>query len=334
MEVLILSHHDVRQLLPMKECIAVVAEAFKTLAAGDAVQPLRWPLWLPDRSGVLGMMPGYLGGDIGMLGIKTVSVMPGNHGTEYDSHQGTVMLFEKEHGVLKAIVDATEITGIRTAAATGVATDLLARPDAGDLAILGSGVQARTHLTAMLAVRDIRRIRVWSPNQERLAAFVAWAEREHGVTVETPSDVKTAVAGADLICTTTGAPTPILAGEWLSPGVHINAVGSSVKHTRELDTDAVVRSSLFVDRRESTVNEAGDFLFPKQEGAIDDDHILAEIGDLLTGAHPGRTSPDEITLFKSLGLAIEDIAAAFHVYERGKAEGVGTWVEIGAKRQP
>ena len=334
MEVLILSHRDVRQLLPMEECIAVVAEALKTLAAGDAVQPLRWPLWLPDRSGLLGMMPGYLGGDIGMMGIKTVSVMPGNHGTEYDSHQGTVMLFEKEHGILKAIVDATEITGIRTAAATGVATDLLARPDAGDLAILGSGVQARTHLTAMLAVRDIRRVRVWSPNEARLAAFVAWAKREHGIKVETMPDAQRAVAGADLICTTTGAPSPILAGAWLNPGVHVNAVGSSVKHTRELDTEAVVRASLFVDRRESTVNEAGDFLFPKQEGAIGDDHIRAEIGEILTGAQPGRTGPEEITLFKSLGLAVEDIAAAFHVYERGQAEGIGTWVEIGAKRQP
>ena len=333
MEVLILNHHDVRHLLPMAECIAVMADAFRTLDSGDAVQPLRWPLWLPDRSGLLGMMPGYLGGDVGMMGIKTVSVMPGNHGTEYDSHQGTVMLFEKKHGILKAIVDATEITGIRTAAASGVATNLLAQKDAGDLAMLGTGVQARSHLAAMKSVRDLRRVRVFGRDQGRLDSYIAWAKATHNLDVEPMPDVKSCVAGADLICTTTSAATPILMGDWLAPGVHINAAGSSVKHARELDTEAIVRCSLFVDRRESTLNEAGDFLFPKQEGAVADDHILAEIGELLTGKHPGRTSPQEMTLFKSLGLAIEDVAAAHHVFERGRAEGVGTWVEIGAKKQ-
>lgn len=332
MEVLVINHREVRELLPVADCIAVLEQAFVTLAQGDAVQPLRWPLWLPDRSGLLGMMPGYVGDDIGMMGIKTVSVMPGNHGTEYDSHQGTVMLFEKEHGVLRAIVDASEITAIRTAAASGVATKLLARPDASDLAIVGSGVQARSHLQAMLAVRTIDRVRVYSPNPERRQAYAAWAKHELGVDVEVMPDVESAVRNAEIICTTTSAREPVLLGEWLALGTHINAVGSSVPHARELDTAAVVRSRLYVDWRESTVNESGDYLFPLQEGAIDESHIAGELGEVLLGQVEGRQSPDEITLFKSLGLAIEDIAATHAVYTRAVAQNVGQFVEIGRKR--
>ena len=332
MNVSILNHHDVRALLPMDECISAMENVFVTLAGGDVLQPLRWPMFLPDRSGLLGMMPGYIGGEIGMMGIKTVSVMPGNHGTEYDSHQGTIMLFEKEHGVLKAIVDATEITKIRTAAASGVATKLLARQDAADLAILGSGVQARAHLTAMLAVRHIKRVRIYSPNRDRLEAYAAWALRAHQIEVELTADGQKAVENADIICTTTSSATPVLFGEWIAPGTHINAVGSSVKSARELDTAAVVNANLYVDWRESTINEAGDFLFPKAEGAIAEDHILGELGELLTGAVSGRTSENEITLFKSLGLAVEDIAAAYHVYQKALAQGAGTALEIGAKK--
>ncbi|MEM9776715.1 MAG: ornithine cyclodeaminase family protein [Chloroflexota bacterium] len=332
MDVLILNHREVRQLLPMHECIAALEQVFVTLANGDALQPLRWPMFLPDRSGLLGMMPGYVGGDINMMGIKTVSVMPGNHGTEYDSHQGTIMLFEKTHGVLKAIVDATEVTSIRTAAASGVATKLLARDDACNLAIIGSGVQARSHLTAMLAVRNIKRVRAFSPNQTRLEAFSAWGRRTHQVEVELTDDTRSAVDQADIICTTTSASTPILLGDWIADGAHINAVGSSVKSARELDTAAVLRSDLYVDWRVSTINEAGDFLFPKQEGVIDESHILAELGELLIGAAAGRTSTKQVTLFKSLGLAVEDIAAAHLVYQKATARGAGTYLEIGAKK--
>ena len=317
----------------MDECIVALEEAFKLLAAGDALQPLRWPMWLPDRSGLLGMMAGYLGGDVGMMGIKTVSVMPGNHGTEYDSHQGTVMLFEKVNGVLKAIVDASEITAIRTAAASAVATKLLANPQASNLAILGSGVQARSHLAAMLAVRPIQRIRTWSRNADNITQFATWAKREHAVTVEPMPSAADALADADIICTTTAAPTPILASDQIAPGAHINAVGSSIKSTREIDSATMASARLFVDWRESTLNEAGDFLFPKAEGVLDDDHILADLGELLTDQHPGRVNEAEVTLFKSLGLAIEDIAAAHHVYEKGLSQSVGTFVEIGGLKQ-
>jgi ornithine cyclodeaminase/alanine dehydrogenase-like protein (mu-crystallin family) len=277
------------------------------------------------------MMPAYLQ-DLQIMGLKIVSVFPGNHGTEYDSHMGAVMIFETKHGQPLAIMDATEITAIRTAAVSGVATKLLAREGAGDLAILGSGTQARTHLEAMLLCRKIRRVRIWSRNSENARQFVERESRRHNITVELMPTVQAAVQGADIICTTTSSPDPILPGQHLSPGAHVNAVGSSVPFARELDTEAVVKSRLFVDRRESTVNEAGDFLIPKKEGAIGDDHIQGEIGDLLLGRVMGRKSEQEMTLFKSLGLAVEDLASANHIYKKAIAAGVGTKVELGGSR--
>jgi ornithine cyclodeaminase len=331
MQVLIINQSEVRQLLPIRECIEVMAGAFTALARGEAILPLRPVLWLPEKVGALGMMPAYLA-SIRAMGLKVVSVFPGNHGTEYDSHQGAVLLFETEHGQFLAVIDASEVTAIRTAAVTGLATRLLAREDAGDIAILGSGVEARTHLEAMLAVRKARRIRVWSRNEERARQFGTRESRRHAVEVEPVARADEAVAGADIICTTTSAREPVLQGRWLTPGMHINAIGSSVSFTRELDTEAVVKSRLFVDRRESTLNEAGDFLFPKGEGAIGDDHIQGEIGEILLGRVSGRTSPDDITLFKSLGLAIEDVAAAHYIYEKAREKGVGLPVDLGGTR--
>lgn len=331
MKVLILNQSQVRQLLPMNECMDVMAEALKTLARGEAILPLRPVLWLPEKVGALGMMPAYLG-DIQAMGLKVVSVFPGNHGTEYDSHIGAVMLFETKHGQLLAIMDASEITAIRTAAVTGVATRLLARQDAYDLAILGSGVQAKTHLAAMLLARNIQRVRIWSRSPEHARHFATRESKRHGITIEVTESAQAAVQGADIICTTTSAREPVLLGEWLAAGAHINAVGSSVPFTRELDTAAVVKSRLFVDRRESTLNEAGDFLFPKKEGAINDDHILGEIGDILLGKLEGRKSREDITLFKSLGLAIEDLGAANHIYKKALEQGIGIAVELGGTR--
>lgn len=256
-------------------------------------------------------------------------MFPGNHGTEYDSHQGVVVLFEMEHGLPVAIMDASEVTAIRTAAATAVATRILARADAEELAILGTGVQARTHLEAMLEVRRIRTVRVFSRDETRRRRFAEAAARRHDVAVTASETAQAAVAGADIVCTTTSAREPVLLGEWLEPGMHINAVGSSVKITRELDTAAVVRSRLYVDRKESTINEAGDYLMPAAEGAIDESHIVGEIGDLLSGRGEGRRDDAEITLFKSLGLAVEDLAAAHHVYHAARGAGVGARVDLG-----
>ena len=315
----------------MPEAIGAMEGAFRALAAGDARLPLRSIVWTPDRRGGLGVMPGYLPAG---LGAKVVSVFPGNHGTELDSHQGLVLLFEAERGRLAAAADATAITAIRTAAVSGLATRLLAREDAGDLAIFGSGTQARTHLEAMLAVRKIRRIRVWSRSEENARKFAARESAGRAVSIEVASSAEEAARGADLLCTVTSSREPFLRGEWLNPGAHLNAAGSSVASARELDAAAVARASLFVDRRESTVNEGGDFLLAKAEGAVTENHIRGELGDVLAGKVPGRRSADEITLFKSLGLAIEDVAAAEHVLRRAEAEGAGVHFDFGGRREP
>lgn len=331
MQVLIVNQEEVRALLPMSECIDVMAEALKTLARGDVILPLRPVMRLPDPANALILMPAYLGAPAA-LGLKVITIFPGNAGSEFDSHPGVVMLFDTEHGQPLAIMDASEITAIRTAAVSGLATRLLAREDAADLALLGSGTQARTHLDAMLAVRPIRHVRVWSRTPEHARAFAESATRRLNLQVEAVDTARDAVDGADLICTTTASPEPVLLGDWLAPGAHINAVGSSIATTRELDTAAVVRARLYADRRESTLNEAGDFLIPRREGAIGDDHIQAELGELLLGTATGRTASDQITLFKSLGIAIEDVAAARHIYVKAQQQHAGTMVELGGAR--
>lgn len=328
---LVLNQGEVRRLLPMRECMELMAEALAALGRGEATNPLRWGIKLPGTEGLLGLMPGYLGSPE-TLGLKAVTVFPGNRGTPYESHQGVVLLFDVKHGLPQAIIDASEVTAIRTAAVSGVATRALARPDAGDLAILGSGVQARTHLEAMLIARSIRRVRVWSPTAANREAFARREAARHGIPIEALETARDAVAGADLICTTTAAREPILHGVDVAAGAHINAVGSSVASARELDGAAVARSRLFVDRRESAVHEAGDFLLAVEEGAIAEDHIVAELGDVLLGRARGRERPQEITLFKSLGLAVEDLAAAHHLHREALTRGVGTRIELGGLR--
>ncbi|MBZ0279736.1 MAG: ornithine cyclodeaminase family protein [Anaerolineae bacterium] len=326
MDILILNSADVRRLLPMDACIDAMAEAFMALRRGEALNPLRLVMMLPDQRSVLAVMPSYLKDS---MGVKVISVMPGNHGTPYDSHNGAVLLFEAVHGQPLAMIEAGAITAIRTAAVSGLATRLLAREDAGDLAILGVGVQARTHLEAMQSVRKLHRVRVWSRNLDRARIFAEREAAKYGLTIEVMPTVQVAVAGADLICTTTAAREPILMGEWLAPGVHLNVVGASLRTTREVDTAAMVKSRLYVDRRESTLNEAGDFLIPKSEGTVDDSHIQGELGEVLLGQVKGRQSAAEITLFKSLGLAVEDLASAQLIYAQAVEQGIGIKVPFG-----
>ena len=327
-ETVILTQPEVRQLLPMRDCMDLMATTLRSLARGAGTNPLRWPMWLPDKRGLIGMMPG-MSGEPEALGLKVVAVFPRNHGSRYDSHQGVVLLFDPDSGVPIAIVDASEVTAIRTAAVSGMVTELLARGDASVLAILGTGVQARTHLEAMSEARSLTEVRVYSRSQEKRTRFVERASARFDFPVHASGSGEEAVRGSDIVCTVTSSREPVLHGAWLEPGMHVNAVGSSVKFARELDTEAMVRSRLFVDRRESTVNEAGDFLFPMEEGAIDGSHILAEVGEVLVGAHPGRESDGDITLFKSLGLAVEDLAAAHFVLERARVEGVGARAALG-----
>jgi ornithine cyclodeaminase/alanine dehydrogenase-like protein (mu-crystallin family) len=329
MQVLIVNHHEVNKWLPMSECMDVMAQTLIMLSRGRAVNPLRHAMWLPDKAGLIGMMPAYLG-DTGVMGLKAISVFPGNHPTDFDSHQGTVMLFETKNGRLLAMMDASKITAIRTAAVSGVATRLLAREDASDLAILGSGVQAGTHLEAMQVARKITGVRVWSQHSDHAKKFADLASAGRSIPISAFDTVREAVDGADIICTVTSATEPILQGDWISPGTHINAVGSSVAFARELDTAAVVNAKLFVDRKESALAEAGDFLFPQKEGVIGASHIRGEIGDILLGKTGGRAAPEEITLFKSLGLAVEDVATANYIYQKLLKQNEGKWVEFGA----
>ncbi len=328
MKILILNHDEVSRLLPMRECIAVMQEALGKLAAGEVYQPLRMIVRPEDAAGVMGLMPSYVSGDEPAYGLKTVCVFPGNPAIGKDAHQGAVLLFSAETGELRALMNASAITAIRTAAVSGVATDLLAREDASELAIIGAGVQARTHLLAMAQVRAIKRCRIASRTIEHATQLAEEMRESVPFPIEPVGAAEEAVRDADLIVTVTNSKEPVVRGEWLSPGAHLNVVGSSTPFAREVDTATMATSLLFVDRRESTLNEAGDYLLAAREGAIGPDHICAEIGEVLNGENPGRTSPEEITLFKSLGLAIEDLAAASYLYRKAQESNTGAWVEF------
>ena len=303
MKLLVLNHHDVTSLLTMRECIGVMEEALADLARGRVSNPLRSLLRVEGAPGFLGLMPAYRGD----FGLKEVCVYPGNPAKGLDTHLGLVILHDGETGAPKAIMDASAITAIRTAAVSAVATKLLAREEAHALAILGSGVQGKSHLEAIPLVRDIREVRMFSRTKR-----------------ENANSAEEAVRGADIIVTATSAKEPVVKREWIAPGTHINAVGSSIKSTRELDSETVKASSLFVDRRESTVNESGDYLM----SGVGPDHIRAELGEILIGTAKGRASKEELTLFKSLGLAVEDLASAQFLFEKAQRTGSGTWVEF------
>lgn len=327
MSLLVLNRADVERLLPMPACIRLMAEALGSLARGEVVLPLRPVLRIPDSRNLFALMPAY-SQPLRAIAAKLITVFPENHGRDLESHQGAVLLFDGERGSLLAVMEAAAITAIRTAAVSGLATDLLARRDSGVLAILGAGVQARTHLDAMMAVRPFRRIVIWSRTTERARACAAEASQRHRADIEVATDAAVAVSKADVVCTVTAAREPILRGDWLSPGMHVNAVGASLPTARELDTTAVARARVYVDRRESALSEAGDLLLPIREKAITADHIVGELGELVNGAISGRGDADEITLFKSLGIAVEDLASAHFLYEEARRAQAGTWLEF------
>ena len=320
--VLVLSESEVHELLTMGECITVMEEALTALARGEVHNPLRQVVRAPGAPGMLGLMPAWRGGATPFYGLKEVCVFPENPKRGLDTHVGAVILHSGETGEPLAFMNASAITAIRTAAVSAVATKLLARKEAAVLAILGAGVQARAHLAAIPLVREIRDVRVYSRSgAEGLGART-------GVSPRIVATAEECVRGADIIVTATSSREPILRLDWIGAGAHINAVGSSIAAARELDAQTMAACSLFVDRRESTVNESGDFLFAVREGLIDQEHIRAELGEVLLGTAPGRTSNDEITLFKSLGLAIEDLASAAFLYEKARSTSRGTWVEF------
>jgi ornithine cyclodeaminase len=306
----------------MGSCIEAMTEVLASLARGELYQPLRTISRPPGATSLLGLMPAYRGGATPAYGLKEIVVVPGNPARGLDTHMGSVLLHDGETGELVAVLNASPVTEIRTAAVSAVATRVLARPGAERVAILGSGAQARGHVHAMRAVLDDPEIRIWSRSleaAERLAGDV-------GATVS-PS-VDAALFGAEVVCTTTAATQPIVEKRWLARGAHVNAVGSCFPTTRELDTETVAHASFFTDRRESCLSEAGDFVIAAAEGAVGPDHIVAELGEVLAGMHPGREHEDELTVFESLGIAVEDLAAAELVVRRAREQGVGAEVDF------
>jgi ornithine cyclodeaminase/alanine dehydrogenase-like protein (mu-crystallin family) len=328
MNVVILNEADVHRLLPMNECVQVMEHAFMALARGEVEQPLRTIFRPPKVKGVMALMPTFRGGETPLFGLKAICVFPGNAEIGKDAHQGAVVLFDGATGELRAIANASAITAIRTAAVSGLATKVLANPEAASLAIIGAGVQARTHLEAIAGVRKLRRVLVAASRIESAERFVESMKSSMRCEMAAVAGAEEAVRQADIIVTVTTSCEPVVRRDWLAPGAHINAIGTFSPKARELDTATMASSSIFVDRRESALNEAGDYLIAAGEGAIGPDNILAELGEVLIGQHAGRTSADEITVFKSLGLAMEDLAAAEYCYQKAVATDGGRQVSI------
>jgi ornithine cyclodeaminase len=303
---------EVARRLTYEACIAIVREAMIAFSKGETRQLLRAIIPLADGH-LFGVMPGALG-DSAAFGAKLISVYPENFSKGRQSHQGLVVLFEPETGEPVCVVHAGEITAIRTAAASGVATDALARRSAVRLAILGYGEQAETHARALLKVRTIQSVHVWGRSQERAEHFCRHMNAELRIPFERAAQVEEAVGDADIVCTVTAAHEPILKGAWVRPGTHINLVGSGFAGPTEVDTDLVVRSRFYVDSREGVLRQGAEFLKAKESGAIDDSHIVGEIGDVLAGAVEGRRSETEITAYKSLGHVVQDLASAWALY--------------------
>jgi ornithine cyclodeaminase/alanine dehydrogenase-like protein (mu-crystallin family) len=320
---LILDRAAVERLLTMPACIEVMEKALRQLARGEVVLPLRSLVRRPDNRGFLGLMPAWAGGGIDSFGLKAVCIFPENPARGLDTHLGAVLLFSGETGALLGVMNASAITAIRTAAVTAVATKVLARPDSRRVVIFGSGAQARTHVDAMAAILDLQRVDIVARNREKGSEMIASLRPRHSFDLELTEDPAAAVRAADVVITVTSSREPILKRAWIRPGTHINLVGSSVASAREVDGATMAAGSLFVDRRESTLNESGDYLFALREGAIEESHIRAELGEVLTGHAAGRKERDEITIFKSLGIAVEDLAAADFLYREAMRTGDG-----------
>jgi ornithine cyclodeaminase/alanine dehydrogenase-like protein (mu-crystallin family) len=328
LKLLILDSEQIARLLPMAECIELMSDALASLARGEVFQPLRTIVRPPDARGLLGLMPAYRHGEHGAFGLKAICVFPGNPAIGKDAHQGMVILFSQETGEPLALMNASEITAIRTAAVSAVATRLLAREDAEQLGIIGAGVQARTHLVALACVRQIKRARVACRNREHAEQLVREMREQVPFAIEAVGSNEEAVRDADLVVLATSAQEPVIRSAWIADGAHVNGIGTHSPQSREIDTATMAAARIFTDRRESLLNEAGDYLLAAQEGAITPESVVAEIGELVIGTKQGRTSSSEITVCKSLGLAIEDVVCAEYLFRKATAENLGTWVEF------
>ena len=303
---------EVARRLTYSRCIPLVRDAMMAFSRGETQQLLRSILPLSEGR-LFGVMPGALGAHA-PFGAKLISVFSGNFARGVQSHQGLILLFDPESGAPVCAVDAGEVTAIRTAAASAVATDALARPEARRLALLGYGEQAATHARAIPHVRTIDSINVWGRSPERARAFAGKMEAELHIPVAVAASVQAAVAEADIVCTLTSAPEPVLFGKDIRPGTHINVVGSSYAGPAEIDGDLVVRSRFLADSREGVLAQGAEFLRAKQAGLIGDDHLAGEIGQVLAGEIAGRESPEQVTVYKSLGHIVQDLASAWYLH--------------------
>jgi ornithine cyclodeaminase/alanine dehydrogenase-like protein (mu-crystallin family) len=333
MRVLILSHRDVLDALQPGPCAEAMAAVLAGHARGETFMPLRSVMAPPDAAGFMGLMPGWRGeqGDgAATFALKAVCIMPGNPARGLDAHQGIVTLFDGQTGQPTAILDASAITDRRTAAVTAVATEVLARREARVLAILGAGTQARAHLEALAPVRAFEQVRIYSPTQAHARQLAAdGAGVAGGAELTVAGSAQEALAGADVVVTATSSREPVLRRDWLAAGAHVNAVGASSPNARELDTATVAASALFCDSRESLRNEAGEFRLAIAEGLIHgEEHVRAELGEVLAGTAAGRADDAELTVFRSLGLAVEDLAAAQSAVTAAAERGLGTEIEL------
>src|SRR5262245_50681521 len=319
MTIQIIDAERVRKLLPMAECIDAMAEAMKAASGGDVVQPMRTVLPVDDAGSHLFVMPAASRSP-GCYGAKLISLTPSNAAKGLPAIRGSYLLFESDTGAAVALIDASSLTAIRTAAASGLAARLLARPDTTTCGIFGTGVQARTHVEAMRAVRPIREIRIWGRDGEKANRLAMDLNASTGLEASGHKD-PAVVAACDVICTVTASSQPVLKGEWVRPGAHINLVGGHTLTQREADTELVRRSQVYVDQLEAAQREAGDLMIPIQEGSVPAGHIRGEIGKVATGALVGRTSPEQVTLYKSVGIAAQDLFAARHIFNKARAIG-------------
>ena len=324
---LVLSEKDVRQLLDVEELIHALEQAHIQFSTGKAVMPVRQVVPLPQIKGRITSMPAYLS-EAKALGMKVVTFFQENPNKELQAILATIHLYSPETGKLAAVMDGTYITAIRTACASAMATKALANPEAPILGILGAGVQARAHIRTLCKVREIKTIKVHSPSGKNARRLKEELEPEIKIKIEPVETAEEAIREADLLVTATTAKEPILNSGWLKPGLHINAVGSHRPDQREIDAATMKRAKVFVDSREAIMAECGDVLLAIKEGAITENHASVEIGKVLAGKETGRTSPNEITLYKSVGIAIQDVAAAQLVYQKAVAKKAGTNVEI------
>ena len=303
---------EVVRRLTYERCIPIVRDAMIAFSRGDTKQLLRSYIPLSEER-IFGVMPGALGAHA-PFGAKLISVFRNNAAQGKQSHQGLILLFDPESGAPVCVVDGGEVTAIRTAAASAVATDALALPDAHRLAILGTGEQAITHLRAISRVRNLESAVIWGRDPEKARDFVTQHQQEFTFPLTAAANVEEAAANADVICTVAAANEPILKGAWVQPGAHVNVVGSSYLGPTEVDNDLVARSRFIADSREGILRQGAEFLHAKQAGLIGDDHIAGEIGEVLAGKVEGRRSPDEITVYKSIGHIVQDLASAWDLY--------------------